>query len=126
MKPTLYSEVLDKETLTERAVLVGKQREYIKTHLDLLGLKYDAVVVTLIREQLNKDYRAIDVAVAYGKVYRSKHDCVELYKNNNPNRYSFSDEELALVRECVQLVDSEHDLPTILAYDLKKTLGIIK
>ena len=126
MKPTLYSEVTDKETLTERAVLVGKQREYIKTHLDLLGLKYDAIVVTLIREQLNKDYRAIDVAVAYGKVYRSKHDCVELYKTNNPNRYSFSDEELDLVKECVQVVDSEHDLPSILVYDLKKTLGIIK
>ena len=35
-------------------------------------------------------------------------------------------EELDLIKECVQLVDSEHDLPTILAYDLKKTLGIIK
>ena len=83
MKPTLYSEVIDKETLTERAVLVGKQREYIKTHLDLLGLKYDAIVVTLIREQLVNDYRAIDVAVAYGKVYRSKHDCVELYRRKH-------------------------------------------
>ena len=81
MKPTLYSEVTNKETLTERAVLVGKQREYIKTHLDLLGLKYDAMDVTLIREQLDIGYRAIDVAVAYGKVYRSKHDCVELYRS---------------------------------------------
>ena len=83
MKPTLYSEVLDKETLRERVVLVGKQREYIKTHLDLLGLKYDAIVVTLIREQLDKDYTALDVAVAYGKVYRSKHDCVELYRRKH-------------------------------------------
>lgn len=83
MKPTLYSEVFDKETLRESAVLVGKQREYIKTHLDLLGLKYDAIVVTAIREQLNKDYRAIDVAVAYGKVYRSKHECVELYRSKH-------------------------------------------
>ena len=37
-----------------------------------------------------------------------------------------TEEELDLIKECVQLVDSEHDLPTILAYDLKKTLGIIK
>ena len=83
MKSSLYSEVLDKETFKERAVLVGKQREYIKTHLDLLGLKYDAIVVTLIREQLDSDYTALDVAVAYGKVYRSKHDCVELYRSKH-------------------------------------------
>ena len=126
MKSSLYSEVLDKETFKERVLLVEKQREYIKTRLDLLGLKYDATVVTLIREQLGKDYRAIDVAVAYGKVYRSKHDCVELYKTNNPNRYSFSDGELDLVKECVQIADSEYDLPSIHIYDLKKTLGIIK
>lgn len=69
MKSTLYSEVFDKETTKEMAVLIGKQREHIKTHLDLLGLKYDATVVTLIREQLDKDYEALDVAVAYGKVY---------------------------------------------------------
>lgn len=83
MKPTLYSEVFDIESMTERKELIGKQREYIKTHLDLLGLKYDAIVVTLIREQLDKDYRAIDVAVAYGKIYRSKHECVELYRRKN-------------------------------------------
>lgn len=83
MKPTLYSEVFDIESMTERKELIGKQREYIKTHLDLLGLKYDAIVVTLIREQLEKDYRAIDVAVAYGKIYRSKHECVELYRRKN-------------------------------------------
>ena len=81
MKPTLYSEVFDIDSIEERKELIGKQREYIKTHLDLLGLKYDAIVVTAIREQLKKDYRAIDVAVAYGKVYRSKHDCVELYRS---------------------------------------------
>lgn len=126
MKTSLYSEVLDKETLKERVVLTEKQCEYIETHLDLLGLKYDAIVVTLIREQLNKDYTAIDVAVAYGKVYRSKHDCVELYKTNNPNRYSFSDEELDLVKECVQIADSDYDLPPSIIYDLSKTLGIIK
>lgn len=126
MKSTLYNEVKTHSSITEQAKEIQKQREYIKTHLDLLGLKYDAIVVTLIREQLNKDYRAIDVAVAYGKVYRSKHDCVELYKTNNPNRYSFSDDELDLVKECVQIADSEYDLPSIHIYDLKKTLGIIK
>lgn len=69
MKPTLYSEVFDKETYKEMAKLIGEQREHIKTHLDLLGLKYDATVVTLIREQLVKDFTDTDVAEAYDKVY---------------------------------------------------------
>ena len=80
---TLYNEVMKHSSITQQAKEIQKQREYIKTHLDLLGLEYDAIVVTLIREQLDKDYRAIDVAVAYGKVYRSKHKCVELYRRNN-------------------------------------------
>ena len=69
MKPTLYKEVFDKETVKEMLELVGKQREHIKTHLDLLGLEYDATVVTLIREQLFKDFTDTDVAEAYDKVY---------------------------------------------------------
>lgn len=73
MKSSLYSEVLDKESLRQRVVLAEKQCEYIKTHLDLLGLKYDANVIPLIYKQLDKNYRAIDVAVAYGHVYYSKY-----------------------------------------------------
>lgn len=37
-----------------------------------------------------------------------------------------TEEELELIKECVQIADSEHDMPTIPVYDLKKTLGIIK
>lgn len=74
---TLYNEVLKYTNITEQAKEIQKQRDYIEPHLDLLGLEYDAKDVTLIREKLSKDYRAIDVAVAYGKVYRSKHESVE-------------------------------------------------
>lgn len=35
-------------------------------------------------------------------------------------------DELELIKECVQIADSEHDMPSIPIYDLKKTLGIIK
>ena len=37
-----------------------------------------------------------------------------------------TEEELELIKECVQIADSEYDMPTILTYGLKKTLGIIK
>ena len=80
---TLYNEVMKYSSINQQAKEIQKQREYIKSHLDLLGLKYDAIVVTLIREQLDKDYTALDVAVAYGKVYRSKHECVELYRSKH-------------------------------------------
>lgn len=126
MKPTLQDEILDQDTALAKVTHIAKQRGYIETHLDILGLAYIPTDITAIRGMLDKDYRAIDVAVAYGKVYRSKHDCVELYKTNNPNRYSFSDEELALVKECVQIADSDYDLPPSIIYDLSKTLGIIK
>lgn len=126
MKPTLQDEILDQDTALAKVTHIAKQRGYIETHLDILGLAYIPTDITAIRGMLDTDYRAIDVAVAYGKVYRSKHDCVELYNTNNPNRYSFSDGELDLVKECVQIADSEYDLPSIHIYDLKKTLGIIK
>ena len=37
-----------------------------------------------------------------------------------------TEEELELIKECVQIADSEHELPTLLTYGLKKTLGITK
>lgn len=79
--PTLYKVVEWKTTITEQAREIQKQRDYIKSHLDLMDLKYDSMDITLIREALSEGYRAIDVAVAYGKHYRAKHDCVELYRS---------------------------------------------
>lgn len=37
-----------------------------------------------------------------------------------------TEQELELIRECVQIADSEHDMPSIPIYDLKKTLGFTK
>lgn len=80
---SLYDEVIALGNEVDQAKLIAKQRKYIKTHLDTMGLKYDAIVITLIREALPVGYRAIDVAIAYGKIYRSKHDCAELYRSKN-------------------------------------------
>ena len=83
MKPTLQDEILDQDTALAKVTHMAKQRGYIETHLDILGLAYIPTDITAIRGMLDKDYRAIDVAVAYGKVYRSKHDCVELYRSKH-------------------------------------------
>jgi cell division FtsZ-interacting protein ZapD len=71
--PTLYESVESHPSITDHAKEIKKQREYIKSHLDLMGLKYDAIDITCIREQLSEGYRAIDVAIEYGKHYRNKH-----------------------------------------------------
>ena len=72
MKPTLQDEILDQDTALAKVTHIAKQRGYIETHLDILGLAYIPTDITAIRGMLDTDYRAIDVAVAYGKVYRSK------------------------------------------------------
>lgn len=74
MKPTLYDEVLTKESPIEQATMIAKQRQYIKSHLDLVGLTYEPVDITLIRERLDQDYRAIDVVIAYANIYHTKYD----------------------------------------------------
>jgi hypothetical protein len=62
-------------------VSLTQRREFIKTHLDLMGLKYDSTDITCIHESLGGSYRAIDVAIAYGKHYHTKHTCVELHRS---------------------------------------------
>lgn len=59
------------------------KRDFITTHLDLMGLKHDPIVITSICDALDDTYRAIDVAIAYGKHYRAQHECVELYRRKN-------------------------------------------
>jgi len=69
--------------MNTKAKEIKKQREYIKSHLDLMGLTYDAIDITCIREALSEGYRAIDVAVEYGKHYRSKYNIVTSYRNKH-------------------------------------------
>lgn len=46
--------------------------EYIKSHLDLQELKSDDGVLEHLHKVLPLDYRALDVAVEYGKYYQAK------------------------------------------------------
>lgn len=65
---TLYNEVMKHTNIIEQGKEIQKQRKDIKSHLDLLNLEYNAKDVTLIREKLSKDYKHIDVAVAYSQI----------------------------------------------------------
>lgn len=46
--------------------------EYIKSHLDLQELKSNDAVLEHLHKVLPLDYRALDVAVEYGKYYYDK------------------------------------------------------
>lgn len=47
----------------------AKRRQYIQSHLDLLGLTYSNECIHYISLSIPQEYRAVDVAVAYGKYY---------------------------------------------------------
>lgn len=74
---------MTQSTINQQVADIAKQRGYIESHLDMMGLKHDPIVISCIRENLSKDYRAIDVAIAYGKHYRAQYDCVELHRSKN-------------------------------------------
>ena len=46
--------------------------EYIKSHLDLQGLKSNDAVLEHLHKVLPLDYRALDAAVEYAKYYQAK------------------------------------------------------